>query len=101
MKKAIFLSVIVLSILIMISCKNDPTDIAVMGVEFQWLPIDHSSHKNPEILLTDVPEGTKRFLVSLVDLDLKSYNHGDGFVEGGGPHRLDNFQPRISSKSEG
>lgn len=81
MKKAISLSVIVISILIIISCKNDPTDIAVLGVDFQWSPNDFASHKNPEILLTDVPEGTKRFLVSLVDLDLKRFNHGSGFVD--------------------
>ncbi len=81
MKKVIFLSVIVLAVLIIISCKNDSTNTAVMGVEFQWLPIDHGSSKNPEILLTDVPEGTKRFHVSLIDLDLKSYDHGDGLVD--------------------
>jgi phosphatidylethanolamine-binding protein (PEBP) family uncharacterized protein len=31
-----------------------------------------------------VPEGTKRFLVSLVDLNLNGFDHGSGFVDNDG-----------------
>jgi phosphatidylethanolamine-binding protein (PEBP) family uncharacterized protein len=52
-----------------------------MGVDFEWRPIDYASSENPEIILTGVPEGTGRLVVSLVDLDMKMYDHGSGFVD--------------------
>ncbi len=51
-----------------------------MGVDFEWQQIDKGAQENPEIHLTDVPEGTKRFLVSLVDLNLNGFDHGSGYV---------------------
>ena len=50
-----------------------------MTVFFEWQQIDKGSQENPEIRLTGVPEGTKRFLVSLVDLNLKGFDHGSGY----------------------
>ena len=59
-----------------------------MGVEFEWQAIDFGSKENPEISLTNVPEGAKRFDVSLVDLDLKTYDHGGGSVENDGSNTI-------------
>ena len=50
-----------------------------MTVFFEWQQIDKGSQENPETRLTGVPEGTKRFLVSLVDLNLKGFDHGSGY----------------------
>jgi hypothetical protein len=75
------LSIIVLSMLVFCSCTNESESIAVMGVDFEWQPIDYASSDNPEIILTGVPEGTKRLHVSLIDLDMKMYDHGSGFVD--------------------
>ena len=55
-----------------------------MGVDFKWQPIDYGSQENPEIKLTSVPEGTKRFFVGLVDLNISTYDHGGGFVDNDG-----------------
>lgn len=55
-----------------------------MTVAFEWQQIDKGSQENPEIRLTGVPEGTKRFLVSLVDLNLKGFDHGSGYVDNDG-----------------
>lgn len=74
------LSGLALSILIILSCTNESNNAAVMGVEFEWQPIDFGSQENPEIQLTGVPEGTKRFFVGLVDLNVSTYDHGGGFV---------------------
>ena len=39
---------------------------------------------NPEIRVENVPEGTAFFQVSLVDLNVRSFNHGGGTVENTG-----------------
>ena len=64
-----------LPMLILCSCQNDSENAAQMNVDFEWQQIDKGSQENPEIRLTGVPEGTKRFLVSLVDLNLKGFDH--------------------------
>ncbi len=81
MKTLPFLSVLALSILIILSCTNESKNAAVMGVEFEWQPVDFGSQENPQIKLTGVPEGTKRFFVGLVDLNVSTYDHGGGFVD--------------------
>jgi phosphatidylethanolamine-binding protein (PEBP) family uncharacterized protein len=65
-------------------CTNETKNTAVIGVDFEWQQIDKGSQDNPEIRLTDVPEGTRRFLVSLVDLNLQGFDHGSGFVDNDG-----------------
>ena len=55
-----------------------------MTVDFEWQQIGKGSQKNPEIHLKGVPEDSKRFLVSLVDLNLKGFDHGSGFVDNDG-----------------
>ena len=37
--------------------------------------------QNPEFTLKNVPKGTKWIYFKLVDLDVRSYNHGGGWVE--------------------
>lgn len=84
MKKEILLLVTTFPLLILFSCTNEYKNAAVIGVDFEWKQIDKGSQDNPEIRLTDVPEDTKRFLVSLVDLNLKGFDHGSGFVDNDG-----------------
>lgn len=84
MKTLLLLISAVLSIIVFCSCTNEHENAAVMGVEFAWQLIDKGSSDNPEIRLTGVPPGTKRFLVSLVDLNLKGFDHGSGFVHNDG-----------------
>jgi phosphatidylethanolamine-binding protein (PEBP) family uncharacterized protein len=62
------------------ACTNDYENAAVIGVNFEWQQIDKGAQENPEIHLTGVPQGTKRFLVSLVDLNLKGFDHGSGYA---------------------
>ena len=66
MKSAVCLMLTGLAVLMTIACSSDPENAAVMGVEFEWQAIDNGSSDNPEIRLSGVPEGTVRFLVSLV-----------------------------------
>ena len=84
MKNSLFPLVTAVPILILCSCTNEYKNAAVIGVNFEWQQIDKGSQDNPEIRLTAVPEGTKRFLVSLVDLNLKGFDHGSGFVDNDG-----------------
>lgn len=81
MKSAVCLMLTGLAVLMTIACSSDPENAAVMGVEFEWQAIDNGSSDNPEIRLSGVPEGTVRFLVSLVDLNMPGFDHGSGFVD--------------------
>ena len=65
-------------------CGDDFENAAQMTVDFEWQQIDKGSQENPEIHLEGVPAGTQRFLVSLVDLNLKGFDHGSGFVDNNG-----------------
>ncbi len=84
MKSTIYKIVIVLTVVVLSSCANETKNAAVMGVDFEWQPIDKGSSDNPEIRLTEIPEGTVRFLVSLVDLNLNGFEHGSGYVDNDG-----------------
>ena len=83
-KVSILVVVIMLLIFNLCSCTDKYKDAIVMGVNFEWQPIDNGSRDNPKISLTNVPEGTKRFYVSLIDLDIKTYDHGGGYVDNDG-----------------
>ena len=65
-------------------CGEDTTNLSQIGVDFEWQQIDKGAQDNPEIRLTNVPAGTTRFLVSLVDLNLKGFDHGSGFADNDG-----------------
>lgn len=83
-KASLLVMVTMLSVFNFYSCTDKYKDAIVMSVDFEWQPIDYGSKDNPEILLANVPEGTKRFLVSLVDLNIKTYDHGCGYVNNDG-----------------
>lgn len=80
MKTSLLPLVLALSIFIVCSCTGETENLPTIGVEFEWQAIDFGSSENPEIRLTGVPEGTKRFYVGLVDLNISTYDHGGGFV---------------------
>jgi len=84
MKRAVFLLVVVLQMLIICSCNTESRKTAEMNIDFEWQQMDKGSQENPEIRLTGVPEDTKRFLVKLVDLNVKGFDHGGGFVDNDG-----------------
>ena len=61
------------------ACEEKASEIAGIGVAFEWNPPGTPVDRNPEIRLTHVPEAAHRFLVELEDLDLTAYNHGGGY----------------------
>jgi phosphatidylethanolamine-binding protein (PEBP) family uncharacterized protein len=83
-KASILVLLSIISIFNLCFCTDKHKDAMVMGVDFEWQPIDYGSNDNPKILLTNVPEGTKRFFVSLVDLNITTYDHGGGYVDSNG-----------------
>ncbi len=84
MKKTVFLLSTTLTLLTLFSCTNESKNAAQMGVDFEWQQIDKGAQENPAIRLLGVPDGTKRFLVSLVDLNLNGFDHGSGYVDNDG-----------------
>lgn len=54
------------------------------GISFRWDGIDRCSSTPPVIALQNVPDGTDRFRVKLVDLDFTGYNHGGGIAPNSG-----------------
>lgn len=81
LKQSLFPLGAVLLVITLCACTNDFEDAAVIGVDFEWQQIDKGAQDNPEIRLTGVPQGTRRFLVSLVDINLKGFDHGSGYAE--------------------
>lgn len=77
-RRYISLVLLILVIVVVAACEKRSKDIAEMGVFFEWNPPETRRNQNPEIHLTGVPETTHRFLVELVDLDMKPFNHGGG-----------------------
>ena len=84
MKNGLFISLAVGMILLLSACSDEAENAAAMGVDFEWQQIDKGSTENPEIRLTGVPSGTRRFMVSLIDLNLNAFDHGSGFVDNDG-----------------
>jgi phosphatidylethanolamine-binding protein (PEBP) family uncharacterized protein len=66
------------------ACTDESKNAAAIVVDFEWQSIDFGASENPEIRLTGVPEGTERFFVGLVDLDVSTYDHGGGYVDNDG-----------------
>lgn len=52
-----------------------------LGVEFTWAGVPRCSDISPRIVVRDVPPGTRRLRVELVDLDSVMSRHGGGEVE--------------------
>lgn len=59
-------------------------DSAQLGVDFSWDGIRKCTGISPEIRVTNIPEGTISFQVTLKDLDVPDYNHGGGIVPNDG-----------------
>ena len=72
------------ALMALLGCGDQPDNLPHMRVEFEWQRIDKGSQDNPEIRLTGIPAGTRRFLVSLVDLDLNGFDHGSGYANNDG-----------------
>lgn len=73
-----------MAFLLVAACAGEPENIAAIEVNFEWQQIDKGATDNPELRLTGVPEGTTRFLVTLVDLNLKGFDHGSGYADNDG-----------------
>jgi phosphatidylethanolamine-binding protein (PEBP) family uncharacterized protein len=59
-------------------------NVVALDVDFSWEEEHRCSSKSPAIQVAGVPEGTKSFKVSLVDLDVPFWHHGGGAVENDG-----------------
>lgn len=72
--------------LIVSGCSSETVspDAVVLDVDFNWTEKDRGSTENPEIRVSGIPQGTKRFFVELVDLDNPGFSHGGGFAENDG-----------------
>jgi phosphatidylethanolamine-binding protein (PEBP) family uncharacterized protein len=84
MKSGYLYFVLSAALLLNWACAGEPENVVELGVDFKWQQNDKGSQDNPEIRLTGVPAGTTRFLVSLVDLNLKGFDHGSGYVDNDG-----------------
>ncbi len=52
-----------------------------MGVKFEWAGSGCAlSSPNPELRLSNVPQGTAFLKVTMTDLDVPTFNHGGGTV---------------------
>ena len=68
--------------LFLLSCQQAPPPEAVkMGVEFSWSSTEDPGGISPEISLTQIPDGTEKFLVEMKDLDFPMADHGSGHVD--------------------
>ena len=67
----------------------------LLNIEFDWSNLkkctsgNPNTVSNPTFTLNNVPNGTKWIHFKLVDLDVKSYNHGGGWVEYKGQSTID------------
>jgi phosphatidylethanolamine-binding protein (PEBP) family uncharacterized protein len=52
-----------------------------LGVEFTWVGVAPCTNVSPRIVVRDVPAGTKRFRVELVDVDSAFGRHGVSEVD--------------------
>ena len=84
MERSLVLLGSILLTIILCACTDESKNAALIDVNFEWQQIDKGAQENPEIRLTGIPPGTKRFLVSLVDLNLKGFDHGSGYAENDG-----------------
>jgi phosphatidylethanolamine-binding protein (PEBP) family uncharacterized protein len=57
-----------------------PRGAAELGVEFTWTGVAPCTDISPKITVRDVPPGTRRFRVELVDVDSMVSRHGGGEV---------------------
>jgi hypothetical protein len=53
---------------------------STLAVDFGWTEKSGCSSISPPIKVTDIPEETKYLKVTMVDLDMPTYDHGGGEV---------------------
>ncbi|KAB2845542.1 MAG: hypothetical protein F9K44_16925 [Hyphomicrobiaceae bacterium] len=63
------------------TAQQAPRGAPELGVEFTWTGVPPCSAVSPRIVVRDVPPGTRRFRVELVDVDSVMSRHGGGEVE--------------------
>ena len=69
---------------------SDYSNAKKMTVSFTW-PSDYGlcfELRNPEISVSDIPEDTKYFRVSVIDIQNNNYNHGGGTVYNRGTGKI-------------
>ena len=53
-----------------------------MAVDFEWRLEHRCSNISPVLIVSDLPAGTTKLAVKMVDNDMTSFMHGGGIVEG-------------------
>lgn len=62
---------------------------ADIGVTFEWGPTKKCfDSKSPPIKLSNVPQGTAKLLIKMIDQNASSFDHGDGSVAFKGQSQL-------------
>ena len=61
-----------------------PTDAAKMDVAFSWEGIQACAHESPEILVSNIPDGTAELQVKLKNVNVPEWNQGGGNVKNDG-----------------
>jgi len=73
---------IVCAIFAFVGCNSAPVSdqASTLGVDFGWTEKSGCSSISPPIKVTDIPEETKYLKVTMVDIDMPTYDHGGGEV---------------------
>ncbi|MCG6895129.1 MAG: hypothetical protein LJE65_16110 [Desulfobacteraceae bacterium] len=69
--------------LLPLSCTGQEENAVPLAVRFEWNPPCTRLDLSPQITVDPVPEGTNRWYVEMVDLDLPAFDHGSGFAPAG------------------
>ena len=81
MRKTRRLPLFILSLFVVLSCSRSEENAVPLEVDFHWNPPCTDLFMSPEIRLGPIPEGTASFYVTLIDLDLPAFDHGNGFAQ--------------------
>ncbi len=82
--KVIYFALIGIALLmtiVMLACEKSYPNAIEMKIDFSWHSTKDVAHISPEIILNEIPDGTKQFLVELKDLDCTICGHGSGYVD--------------------
>jgi phosphatidylethanolamine-binding protein (PEBP) family uncharacterized protein len=74
---------LLLSALLILSCTGQEENAVPLTIRFEWNPNCTPLDLSPEITVDPVPEGTERWYVEMIDLDLPAFDHGSGFAPAG------------------
>ena len=72
--------IVLTGLLVGMGCSNPSDDSVALEVDFRWNAPCTSLFKTPEIKVGNIPPGTRRFYVGLIDLNLPAFDHGGGFA---------------------